>query len=59
MTEATKAVTIKLDRSELVDLCIACVILREKEIERDGTGERWDKLSLTLNKQLAKFDLDQ
>ena len=59
MTEATKSVTIKLERDELVDLCIACVILREKEIERGKTGEKWDKLSLTLNKQLAKFDLDQ
>ena len=59
MTEATKTVTIRLERDKLVDLCIACVILREKEIERDGTGEKWDKLFLTLNKQLAKFDLAQ
>lgn len=59
MTEATKTVTIRLERRELVDLCRACTTLRENERERGETGERWDKLSVTLNKQLAKFDLDQ
>lgn len=51
-----KTVTLRITRSEVIDLMVACLLCSD-ELEADfQTHEKWDLLHAKLERQLLEFD---